>query len=143
MPRINFSNVDDAQNFKPLPEGVYHCRVIDVKESSTLHGDDMWKLWFEVASGDYQGRRIFDNLVFSDRAMPRVKHICSKLGVDVTGEVNMTPALLIDREAMVSVIEADYVDEGGNTKTSNRVLFAGYEAVEPPSNDEDGEVSFP
>ena len=94
MARINFNTVDDIDDFSPLPEGQYLCRLAEVEEASTQYGDDMWKIRFVVAEGASQGRYIFDNLVFSEAALKRVKLVCSRLGLDVSGEVELTPDLL-------------------------------------------------
>ena len=103
MARINFNTVDDIDDFSPLPEGQYLCRLAEVEEASTQYGDDMWKIRFVVAEGASQGRYIFDNLVFSEAALKRVKLVCSRLGLDVSGEVELTPDLLRDRTCLVSV----------------------------------------
>ncbi len=91
MPRIDFSQVDDIQDFSPLPAGKYLCRLVGVEEASTQHGDEMWKLRFEVLKGPYAGRLIFDNFVFSDAALKRAKLIWSRLGLDVSKELDLTP----------------------------------------------------
>jgi len=79
MPVINFSKVDDVQDYSPLPEGKYLCELSEVEETSTQYGDEMWKLKFEVVDGEHIGRYIFDNMVFSEAALKRVKLICSRL----------------------------------------------------------------
>ena len=48
MPKIDFNNVDDIQDFSPLPEDKYLCRVAEVEEATTQYGDEMWKLRFVV-----------------------------------------------------------------------------------------------
>ena len=152
MPRIDFNSVDDVQDFAPLPDGKYLCRVAEVEEAATQYGDEMWKLRLVVETGPQRGRYIFDNLVFSDAAMKRVKLICSRLGLDVSGEIELTPALIRGKSCYVTVETEDYEDQEGTTKRRNRVTFAGYERAEsasaatsPPaaagSNDEDNSES--
>ena len=51
MPLIDFNNVDDVQDFSPLPEGKYRCRVAEVDETTRRSGDAMWKLRLAVESG--------------------------------------------------------------------------------------------
>ena len=88
MPDIDFTQIDDVQDFTPLPDGTYQCRVAEVEETATQHGDEMWKLRFEVVKGEHSGRHVFDNMVFSAAAHPRVKLICSSLGFDVSGKLS-------------------------------------------------------
>jgi len=126
MPRINFSNVPDAGEYSPVPAGRYLCTVADIEEDTTRDNDEMWKLKLRVEYGEYKGRNIYDNMVFSQKAMSRVKLICSRFGIDVSGEVDLQPNLLIGREALVDVEVEPYTDKHGQAKERNTVPFAGY-----------------
>lgn len=130
MPRIDFNRVDDVQDFSPLPDGRYLCRLAEVEEAATQYGDEMWKLRFVVESGPHRGRYIFDNMVFSDAALKRVKLICSRLGLDVSGELDLTPSLIKGRRCYVTVETEEYEDYEGNTKQRNVVPFAGYDRAD-------------
>ena len=127
MPTIDFSKIEEAHDFTPLPEGKYLCRVLEVEESATQNGDEMYKLRFVVLEGEYTGRIVFDNLVFSKAALKRAKLICSKLGIDVSGNIEITPELLKNRKCHISVVTEEYEDDAGNIKKLNRIPFAGYE----------------
>jgi len=127
MPKIDFGHVDDVQDFSPVPAGKYLCRLSGIEEASTQHGDEMWKLRFEVTQGPYTGRLIFDNLVFSEAALKRAKLICSRLGLDVSKELDLTPELIKGRVAVLTVDVEPYEDAEGRTKQRNVVSFAGYE----------------
>ena len=147
MPKIDFSKIEDAHDFTPLPDGKYLCKVSEIEESSTQNGDEMWKLRFEVLEDEYAGRLIFDNLVFSEAAMKRVKLICSRLGIDTSGETELTPETLKDRKCYISVITEEYEDNEGNPKKRNVVPFAGYERIkgdsEPEKPGESSEEKLP
>ena len=146
MPKVDFSNVEDAQDFSPLPEGKYLCQLNDIEEASTQYNDEMWKLRLEVIDGEHAGRMLFDNLVFSKAAMKRVKLICSRLGLDVSGEVDLTPELLKGRKCYVSAVTEEYQDEEGRTKRRNVVPFAGYERISEAggeSSDDESEENLP
>ena len=127
MPKVDFSTVDDVEDFSPLPEGKYLCRLTGIEEASTQYGDELWKLRFEVIEGEHAGRYIFDNMVFSQAALKRVKLICSRLGLDVSGEIDLTPALLEGRTVWVEAQTEEYEDKEGRKKKRNVVPFAGYE----------------
>lgn len=145
MPELDFTQIDDVQDFSPLPEGTYQCRLAEVGETATKKGDEMWRLRFEVAKGEHAGRYVFDNVVFSGAAQSRVKLICASLGLDVSRKLSLTPSMLHGRACLVRVVTEEYVDEKGNTKTRNKVPFAGYEPLvaeqhdaeedRPPEND--------
>lgn len=146
MPKIDFSTVEDAQDFSPLPEGKYLCRLAEVEETGTQYGDEMWKLRFVVAEGPYQGRRIFDNMVFSEAAMKRVKLMVSRLGLDVSGEIDLTPEAIKGRTCYVTVETDEYEDDEGKTKKRNVVPFAGYERADDATvehDEDDSEENMP
>lgn len=150
MPTIDFSKVDDVKDFEPLPDDRYLCRIIEIKEDSTQGGDEMWKLTHEILEGKYSGRRVFDRLVFSEKAMKRVKLILSRLGLDVSGEVALEPSMIKGKRCWVEVRQEDYDDGEGNTKMRNVVTFSGYEAVDDEDvqraqagkNDTEGNIPF-
>ena len=139
MPKIDFTKIDDVSDYSPLPEGEYPCRLVDIDEASTRHGDDLWKLKFVVEEGEHSGRYVFDNLVFSERAMPRVKLICSRLGVDTTGAIDLQPEHLLEKICLITVMVEDYEDETGTAKKRNRVPFAGYECADSNAGEDDSE----
>ena len=150
MPKVDFSKIDDVQDFSPLPAGKYPCKLVEVEEARTQYDDEMWKLRFQVASGQYAGRFIFDNLVFSEAALKRAKLICSRLGLDVSKELDLTPELIKGRVAMLTVDIEPYEDAEGRTKQRNVVSFAGYERASesdtPPAagtGEDDGEEHLP
>jgi len=140
MVQIDFTKIDDLKDYEPLPDGQYQCRLADVTEATTRNGDQMWKLKHVVTSGQFEGRYIFDNLVFSQAAMSRVKLICSALGLDVTQAVELNPDDLFDRACAVTVITEEYSDFEGYTKSTNRVPFGGYEPAAAPVTTAVGQV---
>lgn len=127
MPRINFQNVEDAEDYSPLPDGVYLCRLANIADNNqTKAGDEMWDLKFVVERGEYRGRHIFDRISFGLKALSRVKLLCSRLGIDVTQSVDVTPGLLLARKVYVTVETETYIDRDGTEKPRNNVPFAGY-----------------
>ena len=129
MPRVDFNNVSDIADFSPLPDGQYLCKLVDIETDLTKSGDELWKLRWCVDGGEHDGRLLFDNLVFSTKAMSRVKLICTSCGLDVTGTVDLDLPMLLDRRAMVTTYQEEYEDDRGQTKVTNRVPFDGYQPV--------------
>ena len=142
MPKIDFAKVDDVQDFTPLPAGKYPCRLAEIEEATTHAGDEMWKLRFEVARGEHAGRLVFDNLVFSQAAMKRVKLICSRLGLDVSKELDLKPEMLKGRTANLTVEIEPYEDSEGRTKQRNVVPFAGYERTGEAAEEDESALPF-
>lgn len=129
MPKINFADVNAVADFAPLPDGEYLCRLGDIETDVTRAGDPMWKLRWIVEGGEQAGRILFDNLVFSPKAMPRVKLICQSCGLDVSGEIDLEPAMLLEKCARITTYVEEYRDEQGVAKARNRVPFGGYATV--------------
>lgn len=138
--KINFNGVPDAQDFAPVPAGTYTCRVSDVEETSTNEGADMWNLTFEIVAGEHKGKRIFDRLVFSEKALKRVKLVCKRFGinVDTDGEIDILPSMFLDKAIALDVEIEAYTDKKGVDKNRNSVTFAGYHEVSgaaPPASE--------
>lgn len=130
MPKVDFDKIDEMDDFSPVPEDSYVCELIDVKEDTTTTGGEMWKLKFKIVEGEYQGRYLFDNMVFSQEAAKRVKFICSRMGLKTQGNVNLTPDMLLHRRTIVNPVIEEYEDEHGKEKRRNKIPFAGYELYE-------------
>jgi hypothetical protein len=145
MPKLDFNGVDEVDDFSPLPDGSYLCRLAEVEEDSTRNGDEMWKLRFAVEDGPHAGRYIFDNMPFTAAAMKRVKLICSRLGLDTGGEIDLTPELIKGRTCVRTVHTEEYTDDQGQTKRRNVVPFAGYDyatVLESPDQDDEDDLPF-
>jgi hypothetical protein len=137
MTRIDFSKVQDAQDFSPLPKGRYLCRIAEIEESMTMARDDMWKVKFEVQDDEFKRRYLYDNLVFNEIGLRRIKLLCSKLGLDMSGEIDLEPTMLLDKECVVEIDVEQYEDNFGKPKARNKVLFAGYHEALDASIDEE------
>jgi len=147
MPKVNFADVEDSQDFSPLPDGEYPCILSGLEEVQTKAGDEMWRLTFKVEKGEYAGRKIWDNMVWSTAAMKRVKLICSRLGLDVSGELDVQPVNILDAQVYITVEQGEYEANDGTVKKKNVVPFAGYRAIESSTGGEqkkeDGEDDLP
>ena len=142
MPRIDFPAIEDTNEFVPLPEGPYTCTLDRIEEGTTRHGDVLWKLRFHVDKGEYAGRYIFDNLVFSQKALPRVKLLCSRMGIDVSQERNLTRDELLDRHVVVAVYVEEFQTDDGQTKQCNRVPWDGFTTAYAGGVENDDDLPF-
>ena len=135
MPKINFDTVDAISDFAPLPDGEYICSLSDIETDVTRAGDPMWKLRWTVEEGECAGRLLFDNLVFSAKALPRVKLICESCGLDVSGEIDLEPAMLLEKRSRITTYIEEYVDDSGATKARNRIPYDGYASATASGDD--------
>lgn len=138
MPRINFANIPDAEDYSLIPEGKYLMRVYDVKDDKpSSEGYEMWLLILEILEGEFKGRKVFDRIFFhNEKAVSRVKLICHRLGMDVSKEIDLQPKMLLHRKALVTLEINTYPDKDGREKKNNKIAFAGYEALGTPAEPE-------
>jgi hypothetical protein len=135
----DLSDAEDARDYGPAPAGQYLVRVVDIDPRKTSSkGDRMWELTLELAArvtsttitpaderGEYRGRRVWDNLVWSrdPKARSRRRLVFLRLaGVDCSGEQTYTPGQLLGRWAIATI----ELGESTTGKPRNNVTFAGY-----------------
>ena len=101
--RYDFSLVEDEDNLATIPEGVYLCRVAEVRDGRARDGSVQWGIRLEVAEGEYAGRTAaWDRLTWSERGVRRVKRVLAALGFDVDGPLEIAPEDLVGRAARVA-----------------------------------------
>jgi hypothetical protein len=131
--RIDFSSVEDVESFAAVPEGVYVCRIAEVRDGVTRDGSPRWAVRLEVAEGDYAGRTAaWDGLVWSERGLPRVKSILAHLGFDVGGPLELDPTELVGRRIAAHFQTEEREDPlTGRRMVRLRVPYMGYSPVTP------------
>ena len=113
--RLNFSDTGDQLNFDPIPSGMYHCQITDASvraasERAKNPGAPSIRTEFTVASGEYEGRKVFDNITIvedDEKEDPvwkrRLKGLLGSLGYDTTGELAFEVPNFIGRELDLKV----------------------------------------
>jgi hypothetical protein len=125
---FDFRQVQDIDSFVSIPEGVYVCRVAEVREGLARDSSVRWSMRLEVAEGEYAGRTAgWDSLTWSERGIRRVKRVLEVLGLDVGGEVEVQPSDLIGLEARIVFQTEEREDPFSGRRTLRlRVPYAGY-----------------
>jgi hypothetical protein len=135
---LEFSKSDEKTDFTSVPAGTYLCEVTDVRPSVTRQGEERWSFRLMVRDGEFVGRQAaWDSLMFTDRALPRVRRVFAALGLPSEGRVRVEPKDLEGRRAFVDVRPGEYTNELGEVVRRNEVPYAGYRPVPAP-----GEVPF-
>lgn len=126
---VDFSQVEDLDSFVTIPEGRYLCRVGEVREGETKAGDLRWALRLEVTEGDLAGRTAaWDGLVWSQRGLPRVKHVLQCFGFDTSGPIDIEAAQLLGCRAFVDFFIEEWSDPNTGRRTERlAVPFLGYD----------------
>ncbi len=129
--QIDFSQVEDPENFCAVPEGVYACRVADVRAGLTREGVPKWSLRLEVADGEFAGRTAaWDSLVWSERGLQRARHVLGSLGFAVDGAIELEPIDLVGRTCRAQVLSEEREDpRTGRRAVRPRVPYLGYDAA--------------
>lgn len=64
----------EAQTFEALPKGTYNGVIADAEyQLSKSSGKPMWNLQIAVTDAEYENRRLFTFLSFSEKALPGSK----------------------------------------------------------------------
>jgi len=131
MVRVDFDQVDDAENYVSVPNGSYLCQVGEVRVRAADDGAERWGIRWIVADGAFAGRTAaWDSIAFHPRGLRRAKLVLARLGVTVDGAQEIRPSAIEGRRAQVTVFAQERVDPvSGRRVISNRVPFAGVESV--------------
>ena len=129
--KLDFSTIEDNESFVSIPEGTYLCRIAEVREGTTRDLAPRWGLRLEVVEGEYAGRTAaWDSLVFSERGLPRVKHVLARFGFDVSGTLELRPTDLIDLRAKAQCLLEEHEDQlTGRRLKRLRVPYRGYDSA--------------
>lgn len=87
------SQYDDMNDFTPLPAGKYPAHIVNSDIKTTLSGTGKYiKLEIEVLSGDFKGRKIFNNLNIENPSKEAVEIAQRELATlcRATGVLNLT-----------------------------------------------------
>jgi len=120
MPKVDFPNIKDS-NFRIVPEGEYDCELTEIEQQTSKNSNEMWQMCFEILEGEYKGVKVFDRLVFTEKALWKIKMICSRLGFDVSKELELEPDMLIGSMCKLAISSEEYEKRDG-TKTKKNVI---------------------
>lgn len=92
--RIDFTDTDES-TFEPLPPGEYRLQISNMTETETSEnsknpGEPMIKVELTVSDGQYENRKLFDNLLPTIPSIKgRVMNFLNALGEDTEGELEV------------------------------------------------------
>lgn len=76
---VDWDNVADVVS-TPLPDGEYNAIITSAEyKLSQSSGMPMWALELTIQGSDFDGRKIFENISFSDKAKPYTKKKLAQL----------------------------------------------------------------
>lgn len=82
MARVDVPAFDQVSSeFQPVPEGQYAVTIEATDLTTTKDSKQpLMKVTYNIAEGEFAGRKIFDNLTFGQMALWRVKKLCEASG---------------------------------------------------------------
>lgn len=79
---VDFSNVEDP-SFEVMPKGNYPVVITECEFTYSQAGNQMWTMVLEVSEGEYEGRKLFFHVVFSEKALPFARRTLMQLAPDL------------------------------------------------------------
>lgn len=113
---IDFTTVSDEETtYELLTEGKHLLKVTSCEKKETKNGNEM----FAIVLEDKEGTKVFDNLVFTEKTLNRVKKYFSNLGLDVSGKFDYQPEDIIGlyMNAEIKIENYDYNGKSGQRNT--------------------------
>ena len=130
MPRVNFKDVDEEQQFTIVPEGDYVAEIKKVEETKTKKDDDMWKVQFQILEGDFKGNNVFSFFVFNDGGYGNIKKLYKEIGgFDLAKSHNCVPSDIEGEKVIITVAISEYTNKDGNKVKSNSIPYGGFKSI--------------
>jgi hypothetical protein len=86
--KVNVSQKEsESKALDPIPRGQYHVKVTDIEtresKSEKNKGKPYYALELTVQDGDYEGRKLWANVMLFEGALYSIVQICKAMGQDV------------------------------------------------------------
>lgn len=113
------TDVEESGSFEVVPAGSHAVFIKQVTDKITKANDPMISVWYEIASGDLEGRLLFDNIVIPKAGSPafkimgRTKHFLHVIGQPYEGKFKVIPENWVHEKLIVKV-EHEIQKEGKN-----------------------------
>lgn len=140
--RVDFSQVKEGGgSFGPVGLGKHPARVhIDayLKDAQggfmldgdgekvfgkSKKGDIQWKMRVEILDGEHASREIHDYLTFSEGGLKRIKVLASRIGLDITGPIDMEPEDLDGSFWIIDVDSHEVAQETNGQVKNSKYMF--------------------
>lgn len=103
--KIDFTGVE---SFNKPAEGKHKAKIKKVEETTSSGGNDMFKVTFEVVSGESKGCRVIDNYPLVDTALWKLKSLLQAIGMKADGRVQVDLDKMENKVLEIKVFYEDY-----------------------------------
>ena len=116
----------NESEFQPLPVGNYLVKVVNVEKKTSQSGNDYVGMVMEIIDGEYNGRKIYNNLHLT----PKTAENSIKRIYKMAEFVGITPVAFSDVDSIIDFtknfidlcFEVEYNEEAFNKVKVNRGL---------------------
>lgn len=130
MPEINWDDIQDSTTIEAIKGGVYRWKIVEVDDSRlTSKGHRIWRMKLVCMSAGDEGHPVWDNLIFSPEAAPRIKMLYQQIGLAGKGKANLQTEDLEGKTIYAKITVEDY-----NGQSQNKVIFDGYNIRHVPAD---------
>jgi hypothetical protein len=77
---VDFTDVDNGGGFTPISKGEHEAYVFEMEAATSQAGNEMLKVTFKIANGDDKGKTVWHYLVFTKKAMFKIKEFVVACG---------------------------------------------------------------
>lgn len=103
--KIDFTGVE---SFNKPAEGKHKAKIKKVEETTSAGGNDMFKVTFEVVSGESKGCRVIDNYPLVNTALWKLKSLLQAIGMKADGRVQVDLDKMENKVLEINVFYEDY-----------------------------------
>lgn len=109
---LDFDGVK-VDGFEPIPENTYTVRIAEVKTGISKAGNKKVSLTLEITEGEFEGRKLWETITFTEKAMWKVKQVLEAFTGEVWGQDGMSlrPQELVGYTARANVIQIPHFDD--------------------------------
>jgi hypothetical protein len=133
--RLDFTGVKGQTEFTPIPAGKYDVQVTDYRQGTASDKAKnpgattiSWEL--TVLNGEYEGRKVWENMTLVENSLWRLKAFLEACGFDVEGEIDFDPDEVVNSELVAKVgIQRGRKDKDTGEEYDPRNTVKGFYAI--------------
>jgi len=131
--KVNLEDINVNASYETLPAGTYTVRLSDYGIKTAQTGNEYMNCEFVVTTGEYEGRKLWDKIVFTLTALWKLKALALAVkypqsnGTDVETDDIFGFAQGVD--VKVKVIVDKFIGKSGSEQTSNKIDAYLFEEV--------------
>lgn len=103
---LGYKLEEQSSSFEPMPAGSYFTKIIKAEVKKSSKGNDMISVQHEIISGEFAGRKVFDNIMLMQESAFKMKQYAEVMGVESGDEIDT--ADFMNKECCVQLGQREY-----------------------------------